>query len=132
MSVTYGHGGCAASSTSTTTHNAQRAGVRGRRNLRHPAPPPAPLPIPPHCLKFDTAFLCATDDTTDDDNHHHHHQHRRRRPTTDDDVHRCSKAKACGEVRRSILGGGKEERRGCRCRGGWRVVGKSFLLLEGK
>ena len=37
------HGGCAASSTSTTTHNAQRAGVRGRRKLRHPAPPPAPL-----------------------------------------------------------------------------------------
>ena len=27
----------------TTTHNAQRAGVRGRRKLRHPAPPPAPL-----------------------------------------------------------------------------------------
>jgi hypothetical protein len=29
----------------TTTHNAQRTGVRGRRKLRHPAPPPAPKPI---------------------------------------------------------------------------------------
>ena len=71
----------------TTTHNAQRTGVRGRRKLRHPAPPPAPLPIPPQSLKFDTAFLCATDDTTTDDDHHHH-RHRRRRPTTDDDVQR--------------------------------------------